>query len=175
MRKDPVLSYQLNSMKSTPSLSTSCDFLRHCPLMQSPPLQYSPSSSTPAMFIPVFSSSVNVHSCNFSQPLQVTSKIQSTDRIQYRIRLLKFYESPVKTTFLVISLAAKTGQNITLLTGGRSTVVVIIGLLTSGGRERCRSPWLQKTHPLSSRQSARPPCHLCTAANNSPPSRHRTK
>ena len=40
-----------------------CNFLRQCPLLQLPP-----SISTPAMSDPVFSCSINVHTCNFSQP-----------------------------------------------------------------------------------------------------------
>ena len=156
MRKDPVLSAQLNSIKSTLPLSTSCDFLRHCPLLQCPsPFFHPPLMSTPAILVNPYRTLPK-----FSPPI-----------------LLKFYESPAKTTFFVTLLAAKTGENITLPTGGRSTdnTAVVVGLLTSGDRERCRSPWLQKTHPLSSRQSATPPCHLCTAASSSPPSRHRTK
>ena len=46
-----------------------CEVVRQCPVLTCPPLRTRPSLSSLAISNPVFYSSVNVQSCNFSQPL----------------------------------------------------------------------------------------------------------
>jgi len=81
MRKDPVLSAQLNSMKSTPSLFTSCNFVRHCVLLQCPS--------------PFFPSSVNVHSCNFNH-LRLRSSYLEPSASAHHVDILSSLQSNSK-------------------------------------------------------------------------------